>query len=153
MARHLCFERAYLDQLLAAGVLERDADGKFDLNSNRRRYILHLRELRRRSPKSEADAEFQRSKSELIQIRIAEKKRQLIMADEAFEMIDEMAGLFLTAFSGLPARIAGRDLSMRRQIEKVIFAMRTELAEAATKLANEHREPPLSEQGPEVRPT
>jgi hypothetical protein len=43
MARHLCFERAYLDQLLAAGVLERDSNGKFDLDDNRRQYILHLR--------------------------------------------------------------------------------------------------------------
>ena len=64
MARHLCFERAYLDQLLRcrrAGAGMQTANSHLD--SNRRRYILHLRELRRRSPKSEADAELQRSKS------------------------------------------------------------------------------------------
>ena len=66
MARHLCFERAYLDKLLDAGVLERDSNGKFDLDENRRRYILHLREERKRSPRSEADTDFQRAKSELI---------------------------------------------------------------------------------------
>jgi hypothetical protein len=140
-----------LDRLLAQGVIERQGDGRYDLDDTRGRYIRHLREARQMSARGEADAEFQRSKSELIKIRIAEKKRQLIMADEAYEMIDEMHGMFMTALSGLPARIAGRDLSMRRLIEKAIFDMRTDLANAATKIANERGEPPLSEQGPEAR--
>jgi hypothetical protein len=153
MAAHLCFDRAYLAKLVSQGVLKQRPDGKFDLDANRRAYIEFLREARKLSPRGEADAEFQRSKSELIKIRIAEKKRQLIMASEAYEMIDEMHGMFMAALSGLPARIAGRDLSMRRVVEKAVFDMRTDLANAATKLANERGEPPLSEQGPELRPT
>jgi hypothetical protein len=123
-------------------VIAQRPDGKFDIDDNRRRYIEFLREARKLSPRSEADASFQRAKAELIQIRIAEKKRQLVMADEAYTMIDELAGMFLTALSGLPARIAGRDLAKRREIEKAIFAMRTELSEAATKLANDRRNRP-----------
>jgi hypothetical protein len=42
-----------------------------------------LRRERRQSPRSEADADFQRAKSELIRIRIAEKKKSLIPLDEA----------------------------------------------------------------------
>ena len=121
MARHLCFERAYLDQLLVAGVLERDSNGKFDLDDNRRRYILHLREQRKRSPKSEADTDFQRAKSDSIRIRILEKQRQLINAEEVFAQIDEMVGMFLTGLSGFAARCGGRDLATRRAIDQAVM--------------------------------
>jgi hypothetical protein len=40
----------------------------------------------------------------------------------------------------------------RQRWRKAIFAMRTELAEAAAKLANERGEPPLSEQQPGAHP-
>ena len=150
MARHLCFERAYLYQLLAAGVLERGSDGKFALDDNRHRYILHLRELRRRSPKSEADAELQRSKSEMLQIRIAERKKELMMASECYGLLDEVHGLFMTHLSSLPAKIGGRDLAMRRKVEAAIYDMRVELSNEAAKRANERGEPP---EPPEVRPT
>ena len=145
MARHLCFDRAYLDKLVEMGVIERRADGKFDLDDNRRRYILHLREERKRSPKSEADADFQRAKSELIRIRIQEKQRQLINAEEAYAMIDQMVGLFLTGLSGFAARCGGRDLATRRAIDQAVFDLRRDISEAATKLADQHGEPALDE--------
>jgi hypothetical protein len=145
MARHLCFERAYLDQLLAAGVLERDSNGKFDLDDNRRRYILHLREQRKRSPKSEADAEFQKAKADLIRIRILEKQRQLINAEEVFAQIDEMVGMFLTGLSGFAARCGGRDLATRRAIDQAVYDLRLEISQAATKLADRRGEPALDE--------
>lgn len=145
MARHLCFDRAYLDKLVEMGVIERRADGKFDLDDNHRRYILHLREERKRSPKSEADADFQRAKSELIRIRIQEKQRQLIKAEEAYAMIDEMAGLFLTGLSGFAARCGGRDLATRRAIDQAVFDLRRDISAAATKLADQHGKPVLDE--------
>jgi hypothetical protein len=145
IARHLCFERAYLDKLLDAGVLERDSNGKFDLDDSRRRYITYLREERKRSPRSEADADFQRARSELIRLRIAEKQRRLIDADEAYAMIDEMAGLFLTRLSGFAARCGGRDLAARRAIDQAVFDLRLEVSQAATKLADQRGEPALDE--------
>ena len=52
-------------------------------------------------------------------------------------MIDAMAGLMLTKLSGWPARIAGADLALRRRAEAVLRELRTEIAEACTKLADE----------------
>ena len=75
MAHHLCFERAYLATLVSQGVLKQRPDGKFDLDANRRAYIEFLREARKRSPKSEADSAFTQAKAELLQIRIAERKK------------------------------------------------------------------------------
>ena len=74
------------------------------------------------------------------------------MADEASAMIDKMSGMFLTALSGLPAANCWPGPLNRRKIETPIFAMRKELSEAATKLANERGEPPLSEQQPGAHP-
>ncbi len=145
MARLLCLDRSYQDKLVDMGVIERRADGKFDLDDNRHRYILHLREERKRSPKSEADTDFQRAKSELIRIRIQEKQRQLINAEEAYAMIDQMVGLFLSGLSGFPARCGGRDLTTRRAIEQAVFDLRRDISEAATKLADQHGEPVLDE--------
>ena len=68
MARHLGFERSNLDRLISQGVIERQGDGRFDLEATRLAYIKHLREARRLSPRSEADAHFiSTAKAELIQ--------------------------------------------------------------------------------------
>ena len=132
-----------LDKLLAQGVIERQ-DGKYDLDATRLAYIRHLREARKLSPRSEADAEFQRSKSELIQLRIAEKKRQLIDAEETYAMVDELVGLFISRLSGFAARCGGRDLATRRAIDRAVYDLRLEISQAATKLAD-HGEPALDE--------
>jgi hypothetical protein len=149
MAAHLCIDRAYLTKLVSQGVLSQRADGRFDVDSNRRAYIEFLREARKRSPKSEADSAFTQAKAELIQIRIMERKKELMLASECYEMIDEIHGLFMTALSSLPAKIGGRDLGERRKVEKAIYDMRVELSAAALARANERGEP----DPPEARPS
>ena len=53
--------------------------------SNRRAYIEYLREARG-APRSEADSAFTQAKAELLQIRIAERKKELMLASECYEM-------------------------------------------------------------------
>jgi hypothetical protein len=77
----------------------------------------------------------------LVRIRIAEKKRLLIPQEEAASDMEHLIGLFLTGLSGLSARCGGRDLAARRAIDKAVFDLRVELAEACTKLADERGEP------------
>jgi len=123
-------------------VIERRNDGRFDRDECRARYLAHLRAERQRSPKSEADTEFAAAKAELIRIRIAEKKRDLVQQDEVNELIDSMMGVVLTALSSLPARCAPRgDLATRRSIERVVFEVRTEIAAIAQRKAEEAGEP------------
>ena len=150
MAAHLNMDRAHLAKLVSQGALKQRADGKFPIDDNRRAYIEFLREARKRSPKSEADFAFTQAKAELLQIRIAERKKELMMASECYGMLDEVHGLFMTHLSGLSAKIGGRDLSLRRKVEAAIYDMRVELSNEAAKRANERGEPdepPLSEQG------
>ena len=71
--------------------------------------------MQRRSPRVEADAEHTKIKSELLQIRLTEKKKQLVRLDEVTEMIDNLVGIVLTAMSGMAARCSPHDLAVRPQ--------------------------------------
>ena len=57
----------------------------------------------------------------MLQLRIAERKKELMMASECYGLLDEVHGLFMTHLSSLPAKIGGRDLAMRRKVEKAIY--------------------------------
>ena len=116
------------------------------LDQNRVAYLRSLRRERRQSPRGEPDADFQRAKSELIRLRIAEKQRHLIPLEEAISHMDEVVGLFLTHLSGLSARCGGRDKAVRRAIDQAVYQIRVEISEAATKLADQHGEPPLDDE-------
>ncbi len=76
-------------------MLQRQGDG-FPLDQSRVAYLRYLRRERRQSPRSEADADFQRAKSEPIRLRIAEKQRHLIPLEEAVGHMEEVVGLFLS---------------------------------------------------------
>src|SRR6478752_1855861 len=142
LAQHLDCSRTYIGKLETEGVIQRQGDG-FPLDQSRVAYLRYLRRERRQSPRSEADADFQRAKSELIRLRIAEKQRHLIPLEEAVGHMDEVVGLFLSRLSGFAARCGGRDLAARRAIEQAVYDLRLEISEAATKLADQRGEPPL----------
>ena len=73
------------------------------------------------------------------------------MASECYGLLDEVHGLFMTHLSALPAKIGGRDLAMRRTVEKAIYDMRVELSNEATKRANERGEPDEPPKKPDSR--
>jgi len=102
--------------------------------------------VHRHTPRSQADAAHVAVKTEMLQLRLMEKKRELVRREAHEAQIDAIAGVVLTKLSGAPARIAGQDLGVRRRAEAVMRELRTEIAEACTKLADEAGEPPLDEQ-------
>jgi hypothetical protein len=53
-----------------------------------------------------------------------------------------MCGVVLTHLSGMSARCS-RDMAVRREIDRVVHEVRTELAQACTRMADERGEPPL----------
>jgi hypothetical protein len=128
LAQHLDCTRAYVGKPEAEDVIQRQGDG-FPLDASRTRYIRFLRTERARSPKHEADAELARAKAETLQLKLAREKKQIVTKTDYDAIIDEFAGVVLTALSGLPARCAPRgDLAIRRSIERVVFEVRAEIA-------------------------
>ena len=82
----------------------------------------------------------------MLQLRLMQAPRALVSRDAHEAMIDQMAGFVLTKLGGWPARIAGADLGLRRRAEAALRELRTEIAEACAKLADEQGEPPLDVQ-------
>jgi hypothetical protein len=77
LALHLDCSRTYIGQLEAEGVIQRQGDG-FPLDQSRGAYLRHLRRERQQSSRTEADAAHAKAKTELLQIRIEEKRRELV---------------------------------------------------------------------------
>jgi len=147
LAQHLDCSRAYVGKLESEGVVRRTTDG-YPLDEARVSYIRFLRRDRKRTPRHDADAKYTRAKTEMLQLKLAEKRGELIRQSDVDALIDQLLGITLTAMSSMPARRAPRgNLATRRCIEQVVFEVRTEIANIAQRKADEAGEPPLSEQG------
>ena len=138
LARHFGVVRSHVETLAQQGVIERRADGLFDQDQSRLTYFAHLRAEHKRSPRTAADTEHTSAKTEMLRLRLAEKKRQLVHIDEVNEMIDAFAGIVLTAVGGWPARIGGTDLSLRRRADALVYELRTEIAKECRRRADEY---------------
>jgi hypothetical protein len=77
LALHLDCSRTYIAKLEAEGVIQRQGDG-FPLDQSRVAYIGYLRRERRQSPRAEADADHVKVKTEMLQLQLMEKKRELV---------------------------------------------------------------------------
>jgi hypothetical protein len=138
---HLGITRQRVYELAdAERVIERLPGGRFDQDACRLAYIKWLRDAARRvartSPRSDADTAHLAVKTEMLKLRLLEKRR-LVPRDEFDALIDGIAGLVLTKLHGLPARVGGHDLAARRRAELVVIELRRELSEAASKMADQ----------------
>ena len=117
-------------------MIQRQGDG-FPLDQSRIAYLRYLRRERKPSPRSEADADFQKAKTELIRLRIAQKQGELVTVASMLETIDEICGVTNTHVWTLGARVASRDLTLRRRIDAEVRRVMTEIAKVAERRALE----------------
>jgi hypothetical protein len=146
LARHLDLTHPRIGQLAEEQVLERLPDGKFNLDAARVAYIRWLRDAERRTAKSKVDSDFVRAKTELIAIRVREKRRTLMETSEAMEMMEQMIGTVLTHMGSMPPRVArlvegNSSLVIRREVEKIVFDTRTDMANQFNEFAKWAEEP------------
>ena len=146
LATHLGCTRQNIARLTAEAIIEQRSDGHFDQTASRLKYIRHLRSDNRRSPRTQADADHVKVKTEMLQLRLMEKQRMLVRREDANALLDEICGVVLTHLSGMAARCS-RDMNVRRNIDAVVRQVRSELAQVCTKMADERGEPPLDQQG------
>ena len=96
LALHLDCSRAYIGKLEADGVIQRQGDG-FPLDQSRVAYLRYLRREHRRSPRAEADADHVKVKTEMLQLRLMEKRRELVRRGDVDALIDQIAGVWPTS--------------------------------------------------------
>jgi hypothetical protein len=77
LALHLDCTLTYVGKLEAEGVIQRQGGG-FPLDQSRVAYLRYLRRERRQSPRMEADADHVKVKTEMLQLRLMEKKHELV---------------------------------------------------------------------------
>jgi hypothetical protein len=147
LAVHFGVNRSYLlDTLVRQGVIERNAQGLFDQDVSRLRYFAHLRSERARSPRSTADAEHTAAKTEMLRLKLAVQRRELVRQSDVDDLINEIAGITLTALSSMPSCAPVGDLATRRKLQACVFQCRKDLAAIATAKADAAGEPPLEDQ-------
>jgi phage terminase Nu1 subunit (DNA packaging protein) len=135
LAEHLGVSRVYVVKLATDGVISKRPDGKFNQDAARIAYIKWLRDPARRAARSEAQSEFVKAKTHLIQLKIAQQEGLLMEVADCDALIDEICGLMRTGLSGLAARVT-RDLQVRRTIDSVIHEILTEISVAAARRAD-----------------
>ena len=140
LAAHLDITRQNVGRLTAEGILERTSAG-YLLDDSRRRYIRHLREEYRKSPRAAHDAELQRHKARLLEMKVARQERETMLVSDHNDFVDQVAGLVLTELGGWPARVAGNDLMLRRKAEAVLFELRVKIADLCNARADAQKEP------------
>ena len=113
-------------------MIERRDDGRFDQDACRAKYLAHLREARKLSPRGAADAEFATAKAELIRIRIMQKRGELMPFADHADRVEGMLGLVLSSLSihARAVRSAWRSAN-KTPLEQWVFKTRTAIAEAA----------------------
>jgi hypothetical protein len=146
LAKHLDLSRQRVQQLVDEHVIAQLPNGKFDQDACRIAYLRWLRDPERRSARTQVDADFVRAKTELIAIRVREKRRELIELQYAREVMDKAIATVSTAMGGMAARCAGNDLQLRREIDPVVYETRVQLAETFNKFADGAGEPPLTQE-------
>jgi hypothetical protein len=135
VAQQLDCSRTYIGKLDADGMIQRQRGG-FPLDQSRVAYLRYLRREHRYSPPSQADADHVKVKTEMLQMRLMEKRRELVRRDYLDALIDGIAGVTPTALSSMPARFAPRgDPAIRRSIQRVVCEVRTERTKVCQEVA------------------
>ena len=147
LAVHIGCTRQYIEQrLLPQGVVERNAQGLYDQDRSRLQSIEFLRSERERSPRTTADAEHVKAKTEMLRLQLMEKRRQVCLQSDVDELIHKIVGVTLTGLSSLPARCAPPgDLVTRRNIERAVLELRKQLAAIGERMADEDGVSPLED--------
>jgi hypothetical protein len=85
-----------------------------------------LRSEREQSPRTQADADHVKVNTEMLQLRLMDKKRELVRRIDVDALIDEIARTVLTHLSGMNARCS-RDMLGRRNIDTVVTQIRRDI--------------------------
>ena len=84
LARHFGITRQGVDALATQGVIERRPDdGLFDQDQCRLTYFAHLRAEHRRSPRTQADADHVKVKTEMLHLKLMERRGELVRREDS----------------------------------------------------------------------
>jgi restriction endonuclease Mrr len=120
----------WVQNLVAAGFISKSSRGAYTVVEVVRGALAYYEDQLSRTSKAAAANRATEARTREIELRIAERKRELIPVDEARAVVSEMAAMVRAEFAGLPAKFT-RDLDERRRLEQEIDGSFERLAAAA----------------------
>ncbi|WP_245501734.1 hypothetical protein [Mesorhizobium sp. M2A.F.Ca.ET.039.01.1.1] len=127
VARLLMISEERVRQLVKAGYIPKSARGVYPLVGAIQGYIRSLKDDQKNTSKTAGDSRVRDARAQEIEIRIAEKRRELIPIEDATAALDKTLATVVAELAGLPARVT-RDVPTRRAIEKELDAARNRMA-------------------------
>lgn len=91
-------------------------------------YVRFLKEDARKHTKSQAASRAVDARASEIELRVAERRRELIPTEESMAAMELIVGEVNKQLTGLPARIT-RDVALRRKIEAEINASKGKISD------------------------
>jgi hypothetical protein len=133
-SRLLMISAERIRQLVRAGYIPKAGKDKYPLVGTVQGYIRFLKDEERRTSKVQAESGLKAARQKEIEMRMAERARELIATEDAIAALDMLAAAVRAEFIGLPAQIT-RDLALRRKIEDKINGALGRVAEALREAA------------------
>ena len=121
---------SWVSLLVGKGYITRDGYGKYSVVAIVRGALTYYEDLLEKSNKAAAASKATDARTREIELRIAERRRDLIPLDDAKAVVSEMAAMVKAEFIGLPARYT-RDMTERRRLEQEVDGSFERIAAAA----------------------
>lgn len=116
-------------QLVKAGYITKVKPNHTTIVSAVQGYIRFLKDEDRKDTQKGAAARATDARTREIELRIAERKRDLIPQEDAKAVVAQLTAMVKAEFTGLPARMT-RDMAERRRLENEIDASFERIADA-----------------------
>ena len=134
-ARLLMISDERIRQLQKQGYIPKsEKRGQVQLVGAVQGYLRYLKDDERRSSKTAADSRVRDARALEIELRIAERSRDLIPLEDALADIAEFAAMVRSELAGLPARLT-RGIEERQKIETEVDGVLSRLSERASEKA------------------
>lgn len=115
-----------LVRLIADGKIKEVARGRVGLVEAVQAFLDDLRADLRANTASASVEKAREARADAAQLRLAEKRREVIPRDEAEAAVDYVCGAINSALASIPARVT-RDPMLRRRIDAVVLRSRKDI--------------------------
>lgn len=119
----------WVRRLIKEGYIPRPKPGRTTIVGAVQGYIKYLKDAHARTSKTAADSRVRDARAAEIELRNAERRRELIPVEDATAAMDFLVAEVREQLNGLPARVT-RDLDLRRKIEAEVYVAQSAIAQA-----------------------
>lgn len=120
--------RQWVFNLVKDGFIEKQAKGQYTLVAVIRGAMAYYEDQLKKTSKTAIASRAQDARAREVELRIAERTRQLIPVEDADLALDLLAGVVNSQLTGFAARVT-RDVPLRRKIEAELYETKRKIAE------------------------